>query len=1046
MSSETVFAEENTGNDKPKYAPNEIIVKFKKEAADTLEREITVKEKAAPAGIKISASTDNLNKKHKVKTIEPIFKKFKKDKAKLEALKTKDRKRLTKKEKHLLKRLNRAPKDAKVPDLDRIYKLELEEGQSVEEAVAEYSKDPNVEYAEPNYIVEICLTPLPTLPYVPNDYYIKDGTNWRRASWGQTYPDVWGLQKIQAIEAWNTFDTNHNGVFDAGETKPGEGVIVAVIDTGVDYNHEDLAANMWTNADEIPGNGIDDDGNGKIDDMRGWDFVYADNNPMDGKGHGTHVSGTIAGVINNAVGVAGVAPNAKIMAVKGLDDAGKGYDTTLADCVYYAVDNGADIICNSWRGEGTSQVLTGAFHYAYSQGCVAIAAAGNDYRDVSNFRPANIDTVIAVAATSYNDQKASFSNWGTKVDVAAPGVEILSLRAEGTDMYVENTGYIPLSRCVPAGDSNAKYYRANGTSMACPHVAGLAALISSLNPTFTSEEIRSVLKMTSDPTTQGSYYFGQGRINAFEALNITAPPPVVKLTTTGTVNGKINIEGTAKGVNFASYSLYYGKGLNPTTWNLLTTSTTAVDNGVLCADFDTRQLDEGDNILKLVVAVVSSTRTIEARGHIIVTVLPPPLPPSELNAVAVSNKQINLSWQDNSDNETGFIIERGVQDGSIVFNPMATVPPNSTSYSDINDNFIPGTTYYYRVCAYNDAGNSPYSNIASVLIEDAPPRVTIILPKDGSTHYTFSILVTGTVSDDVSRITSVLINGNTVPVSEGSFSYVFSGLTAGENTITVTAQDGTGNISTASATITYIPSTEVYPGESVQTAIDDPGSLPVIYVHDGAYTEDIYMKTGKALIGEPGLKTIIKGRIIFKEADTSIQTFTIEYPEQIFIDFTSEDGYYQNLKVLADGAVTAINSEIAVKGCLIKPDPAIFGANKFGKGIQVWNLYGNPDITPLIENCEISNTDTGIYLYSQDFGGAILGEIKNNMLDNNKYGITLRMHKEKPLIQDNEITNSIHGIHINYEDGALLQERLNNIVNNTFSGNADDIWCDELGE
>ncbi|MCK4819267.1 hypothetical protein KA005_26080, partial [bacterium] len=275
--------------DKPQYVPDEIIVKFKAEAARTLEQQI-IKEKRAQSEVSLAASLDKLNKKYKVKEFKQIFPNFKKNQKRLEALKKKDVSLLTKKEKHLLKRLKRGPKDAKTPALDRIYKLELEEGQSVEEAVAEYSQDPNVEYAQPNYIYQLYATPLPPEPYIPNDYYVEDPglydpvmntRYWREGSWGQDYPDLWGLggeqtdegwrYGIQAIEAWNIFDTDKNGMIDGDENLPGEGIIVAVIDSGVDYNHEDIQANIWQNDGEIPGNDLDDDENGYIDDIRGYD-------------------------------------------------------------------------------------------------------------------------------------------------------------------------------------------------------------------------------------------------------------------------------------------------------------------------------------------------------------------------------------------------------------------------------------------------------------------------------------------------------------------------------------------------------------------------------------------------------------------------------------------------------------------------------------------------------------------------------------------------------------------------------------------------------
>ncbi|MFH0839719.1 MAG: S8 family peptidase, partial [Candidatus Omnitrophota bacterium] len=557
-------AQPQDDKEKPKYVPNEIIVKFKTEAALTLERTIIQKGEAS-GQVKIAASLDNLDKKHKVKKIDQIFKNFKKDRGKIELLKQKEALKkhfkerysldvvnLTKKEEHILKRLSRAPKDAKIPDLDRIYRLELEKGQSVEGAIAEYSKDPNVEYAEPNYIYQICALPLPIESYIPNDYYVEEVQNpgyWKEGSWGQGYPDLWGLQKIQAIEAHNLFDIDADGTFGPQETKPGAGVIVAVIDTGVDYNHPDLTANIWINEDEIEGDangdgfpgigGTDDDGDGLIDedsqgisrfledgitpnpkwcndipadddengyadDIKGWDFANKDNNPMDGYGHGTHCSGTIAAIGNNSIGITGVAPFAKVMALKGLSDNGGGNITDLADCVHYATDNGADILSNSWGGIFLSQTLTDAFNYAYSLGCISIAAAGNDNDDVVNFSPANISTVMAVASSDHEDEKSDFSNYGDLIAVSAPGGDstigdgtnvcgrnILSLRSDNnsypTDMYGDGKSIV-----------GGNYYRSRGTSMACPHVAGLAALVLSAAPDLSNEDVRQRICDSAD--------------------------------------------------------------------------------------------------------------------------------------------------------------------------------------------------------------------------------------------------------------------------------------------------------------------------------------------------------------------------------------------------------------------------------------------------------------------------------------------------------------------------------------------------------------------
>ena len=302
---------------------------------------------------------------------------------------------------------------ARLTSLAQVVKLTTQAG-NLKEALAALRAQPEVEYAELNSIVHT--------QTAPNDpYYSSSG------AWGQSYRDLWGLQNIGAETAW--------------DTSQGDGVLVAVVDTGLDYNHEDIAGNVWLNDGEVGldgngndkrFNGIDDDGNGLIDDWRGWDFVTidgtpGDNDPMDNHGHGTHVSGTIAAIGNNGLGVIGVAPHAKIMAVKGLDIAGSGSIEDLSGAIIYAADKGASVINLSWGGTGpTPQTLIDAISYAHDvKGAVVVAAAGNSNLDVgtqsNGFYPACIRDVITVAAVNHLDAKASFSNFGAKIDVTAPG-------------------------------------------------------------------------------------------------------------------------------------------------------------------------------------------------------------------------------------------------------------------------------------------------------------------------------------------------------------------------------------------------------------------------------------------------------------------------------------------------------------------------------------------------------------------------------------------------------------------------------------------------
>jgi subtilisin family serine protease len=360
------------------------------------------------------------------------------------------------------------------------------EDMSVQEAITTYSNNPEfadiIEYIEPNFIVSTQTT--------PNDprYNELYGLN----NTGQTggTPDA----DIDAPEAW--------------DIQTGNDVVIGVIDTGVDYNHPDIDDNMWTNPGETPDNGVDDDGNGFVDDYYGYDFVNEDGDPFDDFFHGTHVAGTIAAEGNNGDGVTGVNWDAQIMAIKFLDSGGFGTTFDAIESVEYATMMGVPVTNNSWGGGGFSQALQDAIAAAGEQGQLFIAAAGNGYgndNDAFPFYPASydLDNIIAVAATNDNDQLADFSNYGANtVDLGAPGEDVLSL--------------------FPGGD----YGLLSGTSMATPHVAGVVGLILSENPGLSAEEVKDLILTTVDPLTslEGRTVSG-GRLNAFEALSELGPPP-----------------------------------------------------------------------------------------------------------------------------------------------------------------------------------------------------------------------------------------------------------------------------------------------------------------------------------------------------------------------------------------------------------------------------------------------------------------------------------------------------------------------------------------
>ncbi|MBD2357727.1 S8 family serine peptidase [Tolypothrix sp. FACHB-123] len=320
----------------------------------------------------------------------------------------------------------------------------------------------------------------PAVPdFLPNDPY---------------FGNLWGLQKINATTVSNY-------------TQGGKDVIVAVVDSGVDYNHLDLASNIWTNPGEIPNDGIDNDGNGYIDDIHGWDFGDEDSNPLDNHpkgGHGTHVAGIIGAVGNNGLGIIGVSPNVSIMAIKHtrVSDGG-GLLWNLAYGMYYAIENGAKILNLSFSSPFWNQDEYDVLQYAYKRGVLVIASAGNSGKDndITPRYPASYDlpNIITVAATDENDQLAIFSqgasNYGANsVDLAAPGKNIDST--------------LP----------NNQYATWEGTSMAVPHVVGTAALLLAANPNLTVLELRYALLSTVDKldSLQDKVNTG-GRLNALAA-------------------------------------------------------------------------------------------------------------------------------------------------------------------------------------------------------------------------------------------------------------------------------------------------------------------------------------------------------------------------------------------------------------------------------------------------------------------------------------------------------------------------------------------------
>jgi subtilisin family serine protease len=480
-------------NKDDKFVKGELIIKFKTDTS--AQKSVTALSPGKNTGDTVFA---RVTKKHNIKSMDEVFKKRKNDVQSLSSSKFSNK------------------------FLDNTYVLKFDTNTDVESLVKEYKDDPNVEYVEPNYIIRAFDT-------TPNDTYFNN--QWALNNTGQA-----GGTSGCDIDAKKAWDLTH------GSTD----VIIAIIDTGVDYNHTDLSASIWINTGEISGNGIDDDGNGFIDDVRGWNFFSdpQNNNVMDDNGHGTEVAGIACGIGNNSAGITGTSWNSKIMCVKMLGSAGEaGTSLGAASSINYAANNGAKVINCSWGSLFVSGILYTAVQNAtLVKGAVVVGSAGNDAVEESVW-PAMYDEVIGVASTNSSDIKSSFSNYATWVDVSAPG------------SYIYST--------LPGNF----YGYDNGTSMAAPYVSGVAALLLAHEPGLTNTQVKTYIENYSEnidalnPTYAGK--LGKGRLNAYYALMHTSTATYsisgyVKTTDSITLqNIRLDLSGDVSSTTYTNSSGYY---------------------------------------------------------------------------------------------------------------------------------------------------------------------------------------------------------------------------------------------------------------------------------------------------------------------------------------------------------------------------------------------------------------------------------------------------------------------------------------------------------
>ena len=540
------------------------------------------------------------------------------------------------------------------PNLERIYLLRFQIPVDLHTIKAGYAAHPLIEATEFNYVRQTQASEI-----IPND---------------PRFEEQWNLSLIDMPGAW---------AIEKGNPE----VIIAVVDTGFDYTHEDLASQTWINVDEIPNNGIDDDNNGYIDDVHGWDFSQmpssdgnensqnGDNDPIDESGHGTHVAGIIGATVDNDVGIAGIAWNCTLMPIRGAGVAGI-RDNRSASAIVYAVNNGARVINMSWGGRERSFVLRDAVDYAYARGVLMIAASGNESEGDSIF-PAGYRKVISVAATEQHKQKFYQSNFGASIDIGAPGNVILSTHI------------------------NNRYRTLSGTSMATAHVSGVAGLIISKRPSLTHEEVRQILISTADPITESPELVGAGNLNAARALMASSSlrAHILSPETHSGGSNQIEFVGTAGGFKFDTWQLLYGLSAVPTAFQPINAPSQQQKTSESLLVWETSAVAEGLYTVRL---EVSSVEGKLLRDEVVVSVdrTPPQVRNVKVqNQITRGNYATVVSWS--TDDFTINTLSQRAREATAPFRP---IEENSASREHFFSLSLGTGSYDLFITSRNDVG------------------------------------------------------------------------------------------------------------------------------------------------------------------------------------------------------------------------------------------------------------------------------------------------------------------------------------------------------